>query len=350
MKETRPSGILIDVSYVTLLKIIGMACLVYGIYELRYILLILLAACYMAISLEYLAQRIEKRFISITTARLIAALSFVLMICAAVVLIIPRLTEQLAGVAAALPDLSKALINNVPSQFGLRFTAQRMLDGKNLLEGKLGEVWSFGALLLEGVSSIILFVIFSIYLLFEGRRIFEWVLVFFSEENRRRIVKCRDQFDIVMRSYLIGQFITSVMAGIFAYVIAIVFNLPAPVLVATVAFFLDAIPIVGFAASTALSILLALTVSPGAAVSVAIAYCVYNLLENYLLMPKIYGAGMRMSSLVILLSLLVGAAFGGILGALIILPLVACYPTIEKVWFGRALGPDVINTHAAAVK
>ena len=93
--------------------------------------------------------------------------------------------------------------------------------------------------------------------------------------------------------------------------------------------------------------LLALTVSPLKAAVVIVLYLVYHVFETYVLVPRIYGSHLRLSTLTVLLALLVGGTLQGILGAALILPVVAAYPIIERIWLRDYLAPEVIADHSA---
>ena len=49
-----------------------------------------------------------------------------------------------------------------------------------------------------------------------------------------------------------------------------------------------------------------------------------------------------MSNLAVIAAFALGAELGGVVGALIALPLVAIYPVVEDVWLRDRLGPDVV--------
>lgn len=52
------------------------------------------------------------------------------------------------------------------------------------------------------------------------------------------------------------------------------------------------------------------------------------------------------ASALLLLGLGIGAALGGIIGALLALPVVAAYPIIERIWLRESLGKNVLAEHA----
>lgn len=68
-----------------------------------------------------------------------------------------------------------------------------------------------------------------------------------------------------------------------------------------------------------------------------------------MLVPRVYGNRLELSSLAVLLALAAGATLNGVMGAVLILPLVAAYPVIERYWLRGYLGPDVAKDHSSAL-
>ena len=64
-------------------------------------------------------------------------------------------------------------------------------------------------------------------------------------------------------------------------------------------------------------------------------------------LPRIYGSKLRLSTLSVLLALMVGVTLQGIIGAILILPLVAIYPIIERIWLVGYLQSRVLTDHTA---
>jgi hypothetical protein len=62
--------------------------------------------------------------------------------------------------------------------------------------------------------------------------------------------------------------------------------------------------------------------------------------------PRIDGRRLQLSTLAVLLALVVGGTLQGIVGAILILPLVAAYPIIERIWLHDYLSSEVIHDHS----
>ena len=100
-------------------------------------------------------------------------------------------------------------------------------------------------------------------------------------------------------------------------------GLPSALLLALIAALTEAIPIIGPLLGAIPAILVAATVSPELALIVAGVYVVLQVLEGNVLVPMVMRNTVGISPLLVLLSLLIGAAVGGLVGAFLAVPVVA---------------------------
>ena len=131
-----------------------------------------------------------------------------------------------------------------------------------------------------------------------------------------------------------------------AYIFLIALKVPAPLLLALLTGIFDFVPVIGRVPDRD---------SDGAAgadgvdrlsaIATAIFNAAYNAVETYYISPKVYGNELKLSSLAVILGFAVGAELGGVVGALISLPIVALYPTIENIWLRDRLAPEVLEDH-----
>ena len=78
---------------------------------------------------------------------------------------------------------------------------------------------------------------------------------------------------------------------------------------------------------------------------VLILYLVFHVIENYFIVPKVYGKNLRLSTLTVLLGLLAGVLVAGIPGSLAALPVIASYAAIERIWLKPFLRDGVSEKH-----
>ena len=125
-----------------------------------------------------------------------------------------------------------------------------------------------------------------------------------------------DEIFTKVGGYLLGNVLTSVIAGAGTYLWMLCFGIPYPALLGLTVALLDLMPVIGSTIGGAIVTLVALTVSlPVAGLTLAF-YVVYRLAEDYLLVPRIMGRTVEVPAAVTVVAVLIGAALLGLIGAL----------------------------------
>jgi predicted PurR-regulated permease PerM len=166
-------------------------------------------------------------------------------------------------------------------------------------------------------------------------------------ELRPRFDRTASEARDVASAYIGANFITSVLAGIYSFTWLAILGVPAALVLALLAFVCDFVPVVGFFISCAPAMVMAATKSGSLALAMIPIYLGYHFIENYLIGPRIYGGRLRLSNVAVLVAFAIGAELGGVVGALLAMPIAATYPTIEKLWLRDQLGDDVVAEHEA---
>jgi predicted PurR-regulated permease PerM len=190
----------------------------------------------------------------------------------------------------------------------------------------------------------------TLYLLLDGIRLYAWLLAYVPRKHREKMAETIPEVSRVVQSYVRGQFVTSGLFAVFTAIVLTLLEVPAVFPLSVLAAVCDVIPVIGIILATAPAALLALTVSPVASFGVVVSYTVYHIFETYFIVPRVYGNTLRLSTLAVLLALIVGGTLQGILGAVIVLPLVAAYPIIERIWLKSYLAPEVLHDHRALAR
>jgi len=111
------------------------------------------------------------------------------------------------------------------------------------------------------------------------------------------------------------------------------------VLLALVAGVLELVPFIGPIIAAIPAVLVGLTVGPGGFLAALALYAAIQLLENNLLVPKIQGDAVELHPSAVMLALVIGASLGGILGAIMSLPIAAASRDIFRYAFNRVGDP-----------
>jgi predicted PurR-regulated permease PerM len=215
-------------------------------------------------------------------------------------------------------------------------------DAANRLTGLAGRLAGSA---LRAAMLVTIGLILTVYLLIEWKQTLEWILAFFSQEHRVKLRKTITEARATVSGYVIGNVVTSIFATCVVFLGLTLLHVPAALVLALLAGLFDFVPVLGFVLSGAPAVILAATVSTTTAVAVVVLYLGYHLCENYVIAPRVYGGKLEMSNLAVLLAFAVGAELGGVIGALVALPIAATYPSIEHIWLRKQLGEETVSRH-----
>jgi predicted PurR-regulated permease PerM len=340
----------ISIPVVTIFKVLVAALLVLAVVKLWLPFLVFLVAVLIAVTLAPVVAWLENRGLSHGLAVSVVALVMLGVIVFFAAVVLPPLIGQVLSLAEDFPVYRSRVEDQVPSD--KPFLKEILLEVFDLPSSPAVRAWLEQPLiwgkLAVGVVGVTFFLfVLSVYLLLDGKRVYVWLLAYVPRRYRSRMAKTIPEVSEVVFAYVGGQILTSLMAAVVSFAILTAFQVPAAVPLSLLAGICDAIPIIGVVILTVPAVLMALTVSPAAAAAVLALYVLYHVIETYFLVPRIYGRRLQLSTLAVLLALVVGGTLQGILGAILILPLVAAYPIIERIWLHDYLSSEVIKDHAA---
>jgi predicted PurR-regulated permease PerM len=123
--------------------------------------------------------------------------------------------------------------------------------------------------------------------------------------------------------YVAGQFVLALANATITLILVTIVGGPAPLLLALVAFVCALIPVVGPILGVSIGAVSVLTVNPLGALIFAIIMLVYLQIEAYVLTPRVMAKAVAVPGVLVIVAAIGGAALGGILGALVAVPVVA---------------------------
>jgi predicted PurR-regulated permease PerM len=224
-----------------------------------------------------------------------------------------------AGAALSEPDIH-ARISQVSGQLG------------ELLAAALTAVFSALGLLIGGAAAALTTLVLMVYFGLALPRLHAGLARLLARADRVEIL---DEALARVGGYVSGQILVSLVAGAASFVFFLVAGVPYPALLALVVALFDAIPQVGAFLATLIGTAVALSQSWGLAVVTLVFFCAYQAVENYLIAPRVFSRTIDLSPLAAFVAVLVGASLGGLLGALVALPVTAA----AKIVLLRVLRP-----------
>ena len=316
----------------------GFGALVVAIIVL-YLLRDFLGAFVLGAAIAFLIQPAVVRLHGLGIPRVLAiVITFVVIIVALaglVLLIVPlgtsevgQLQRQIPGLAAAAQDRINSLQGSPIQIFGINVDIKGTTDTisshlREYLLGQAGNAVTIGLSALTVLLQIVLMFIVAFLLALDAAA-FRRVL--------RRLVPndYRTDFDQIWRkvrkmlyAYVRGQLIIAALIGILSGIACFALGLPDAVALGMIAGITALIPYLGPFIGAVPAILVGLATSPVKALLVAIVYfLISNVILNFV-SPKVMGDAVRLSPILVIVALIAGFSWAGILGMFVAVPIAA---------------------------
>lgn len=253
----------------------------------------------------------------------------------------PRLERRLEKQAR---DLREWYRQNVPERTRLWVEEQlaRSNAGSQLsIQSKVTQWGQEGlrsvAGALKNVVELVLLPVLAFYFAVDSKRLKHEFVALLPRDRRKETLRLVHDFNRIMYSYVVGQCILCVLAGIIVGLGLWALGMDYWVTLGLLAGVTRAIPIIGPIVGGVPIVLLALiTRGLGVAVAVLIFFTCLHFAESKFLMPMVIGDRMNLHPVLIIIVLLIGGEFGGLLGMFFAPPLSAILRVaVRRYWLAR---------------
>ncbi|OKK20797.1 hypothetical protein AMK16_10265 [Streptomyces sp. CB00455] len=183
--------------------------------------------------------------------------------------------------------------------------------------------------LVEVLTGILLAMFSTLFLLYDGKRIWTWVLGLVPAAARPGMAGAGPRAWRTLTAYVRGTVLVALIDAIFIGLGIYFLKVPMAVPLAVFIFLFAFIPLVGAVVSGALAVVVALvTQGVFSALMVLLVVLAVQQIEGHVLQPFILGRAVRVHPLAVVLSVAAGGMIAGIGGAVVAVPLVAVTNTV----------------------
>ncbi|HEY7132262.1 MAG TPA: AI-2E family transporter [Candidatus Limnocylindrales bacterium] len=214
-----------------------------------------------------------------------------------------------------------------------------------------GIVGAFAALtggLAGVVLALVIALLLTFYFLRDGRGWWAAFLTRVPIDRRERVDSMGVTAVSILNGSMVGTAIVSLAGAALQWITMVLLGLPLAFPISVLMFFGGFIPYIGSAIVTFIGFLVAVAVGSTAdIVLMAIFTLVFNIVQGNIVAPLVYGRTVSVHPAVVLLAAPAGAAIGGLIGMVLIVPIVAI---ILRTWhtFIHLCDMDALSATAAA--
>lgn len=295
----------------------------------------------LAYFLDPLIDRFQSRGVNRTVAIALVATIGLTAVALIGAVVVPTVAEEMGRALSELPDRLLALWQKWRQAFVGRFGYDPEPQLRESLESLSGRIQTAAMALLSTASSsigavlnLILIPIFTFYFLRDFDNLKHRPLDVVPRRYHDVIRRRAQSMDAVVGEWVRGQIqVACILAVLYATGLGLV-GVKLGVFIGLIAGLLNIIPYFGAAIGIGLSVLMALIYGGDAIlrelIGVAVVFATVQVLEGYLITPRLVGEKVGMSPLAVMIVLLLGGSLFGFFGLLLSIPLVAASSVVSR--------------------
>lgn len=320
----------------------GLAAIVLGLAmaNLSTVLIYIALALFAALGLDPTVRFLERRGLSRAISVVVAILGLIIVAGLVVWMVLPVVIDQIASFVRSVPGMIQEFTRSdiyatLDAQFGDQFQdlvadVQKFLTDPGNIAAIGGGALQVGASIANAISGIIVVLVLTLYFVATLPSIKAGMLRLAPARDRARASDITDQITDSVGAYVMGMVVLAFCNAVLAFLLYLFLGLPFPPLMATVAFCITLIPLVGSVIFWIIGTSLALFTNPIAALVFAVIYLVYMQIEAYVITPRVMNKAVAVPGALVVIGALAGGTLLGLLGALVAVPVAASILIIIK--------------------
>lgn len=285
------------------------------------------------------------------------ALLFCAILAVIIYLMIPQVSEAINVLIEKMPNSIEQLLDMIDEKL-IAMNAPAFISEKlheldmdwdslvkfvsNLLDGKvttvLGTAVNATRSVLSGITNFLLGFIIAIYMLFNKQRVMylmhKVVELIVPDQYEPQVFRVLRLTRTAFSNFLTGQMIEALVIGTLCTVGLLIFRFPYAVTIGLLTGFTTLLPIIGAWIGGAVGLLLIWVDSPEKAIWFLIFILALQQIDGQFIYPKIVGDSIGLPGLLVLIAVIIGGGFAGIMGIILAVPIFA---------IGYALLKDAID-------
>lgn len=327
----------IAISTNTIIKLLLVAGGLAFAWFIRDILALLFVALLLAALIEPSANWLARHKVPRSLSVLIIYAVLAALVTLLAIIITPPLISQLtslgAGLTASFGD-ARSIIDQLILLLQNYGSAGSLVDSVTSLQQGITEgltrVVSTVAGIFGGIATLVLVLVLAFYMVVEeadAKRLFRHLA---PKKHQAYLVGLVGRMQEKLGHWLRGQIVLMLIIGTLTYLVLLIAGVEYALILGIFAGIAEIVPYAGPIIAAIPAVLIAFSMSPLKALIVLILYVVIQQVENTMLTPMIMKKSVGLNPVVIVFSLLVGFKIGGVVGALLAIPVATILAVLVK--------------------
>ena len=302
-------------------------------YTLSNIVTILIISTLLAYILDPIASQLESKGLNRSLATTLIFVLFFIFLFIIGWKVFPTLFNDLLSIQKNLnPNTTEHLFVQIENFLQENFTFINL--GELNIQSEINELLSsltkqliaFAADLVSVISTVVIIPFVTFFLLKDGREMKKLLISYIPNRYFEMSLNVLHKMDIQLGGYLRGQFIEAVVVGSLSILALWILGVKYFILIGIFAGLANFIPYVGPVAGAIPAITVAITngADSNLIIYIIVSFIVIQLIDNTVMQPLVLSKSVNLHPLIIVLAILIGGKFFGILGMFLAVPAAGC--------------------------
>lgn len=321
-----------------ILKIVLVVFGLWFLYAIRDIVAIFFVSVILMAALEPAVRWFQGRRINRTLAVSLVYILLFLVISVVVSFLVPAVMVQFQEFSRNFSGYLEGVLN-FASGLNEYFQTQGIVFGSQNIfsnfKDNFGSVFSTTVGIFSGIFSFVVIIAMSFYMSIREdgmERFFRSITPSVYEEY---VVSLAKRIKAKIGKWMLGQLSLMLVIFLLDYLVLYLAGVPYALIIAIIGGILEIVPYIGPTISAIIASVTALLFSPVKGLLVLVGYILIQVVENNVLAPQIMKKAVGLNPLAVILALLIGAKIGGVLGAILSIPVATVVGILIKDWMAK---------------
>lgn len=360
--KKQPERVIVEFSLTSVAKatlvIIGLYLLFKFLGELKSVMVIVFVSLFLSAALDSIVDQLKRkkipRSVSVLGIYLISFIILTIFISTLIPLVAKQtislaktITEVITnftkdGVALNLPYADKIqpiindLLDNIDQQLILNNLETTLQQVASQLQNIAGNTLGAIKVLFNGIFNAILVLVLTFFIIVDEKNINHFIASLFPSRHTSYILEKTDAIKEKIGYWLRGQLKLMLVIAVVTFIGLEILGIEYALTLAVLAGFTELIPVVGPIIAAIPALLVALNDSPMMGLWVVLLYVVIQQLEGNIIVPIVMKQSVGLSPIIIIVAMLIGFQFLGILGVIIAVPVATAISIFIKDYSAKA--------------
>ncbi len=314
----------VEITKSTIIFIVFFLLGLWVLYQVRSIIVLLFISFILMTAVNPLIKQAKKIKLPTLLVMLVIYIGIITLLTTVVASLVPAVIEQTRGLTQMLPTY----LHNLEGVFNTQFDSN---VAGSYFSSIPSNILKLAAGIFGNILNILAVFFMAYYLVIERPFLHKYLLRFFPDHNaEERAEALVHAVEKQVGGWVRGELLLMAVIGLMTYIGLTLLGIPYALPIAVLSGLLEAVPNIGPTIAAIPAILMGLTVSPIVGLGALTMSILIQQLENNLIVPKIMQSATGTKPLVTIIVLLAGFTLGGVVGAVLAMPIFLTVQTVIK--------------------